>query len=178
MDVCKHSSKHWWSVTQYFGLRGRQKHHSMTAEDFSFGSDENNTTSKSSITPQKTRRSRLSPKRRSFLLETRGVPSQFLKRSSPPEMLTTGPLYLSCMLSLVKAAAHRSKQINHMMKSVIKGTTLEDSLNTQPHRLENCCRDFEDSWSKAMFNFKVTVHRNKSLDDYGEGDETEQRTSA
>ena len=29
-----------------------------------------------------------------------------------------------------------------------------------------------------MFNFKVTVHRNKSLDDYGEGDETEQRTSA
>ena len=51
-------------------------------------------------------------------------------------MRTTGPLYLSCMLSLVKAAAHRSKQINHMMKSVIKGTTLEDSLNTQPHRLE------------------------------------------
>lgn len=71
-------------------------------------------------------------------------------------MRTTGPLYPSCMLSLVRAAAHRSKQINHMMKSVIKGTTLEDSLNTQPHRLENCCRDFEDSWSKAMFNFKVT----------------------
>ena len=53
-------------------------------------------------------------------------------------MRTTGPLYPSCMLSLVRAAAHRSKQINQMMKSVIKGTTLEDSLNTQPHRLERC----------------------------------------
>ena len=33
----------WWLLTQYFGLRGRQEHHSMMVEDFSFGLDENNT---------------------------------------------------------------------------------------------------------------------------------------
>ena len=43
----------WWLLTQYFGLRGRQEHHSMTVEDFSFGLDENNTESNSSRTRQK-----------------------------------------------------------------------------------------------------------------------------
>ena len=30
----------WWQLTQHFGLRGRQDHHSMRVEDFSFRKDE------------------------------------------------------------------------------------------------------------------------------------------
>ena len=30
----------WWQLTQHFGLRGRQEHHSMRVEDFSFRKDE------------------------------------------------------------------------------------------------------------------------------------------
>jgi len=31
----------WWLLIQHFGLRGRQEHHTMQTEDFSFGVDEN-----------------------------------------------------------------------------------------------------------------------------------------
>ena len=31
----------WWFLTQYFGLWGRQEHHSMAVKDFSFGLDKN-----------------------------------------------------------------------------------------------------------------------------------------
>ena len=30
----------WWQLTYHFGLRGRQEHHSMRVEDFSFRQDE------------------------------------------------------------------------------------------------------------------------------------------
>ena len=30
----------WWQLTQHFGLRGRQEHHSMKVEDFSFRKNE------------------------------------------------------------------------------------------------------------------------------------------
>ena len=57
-----------WLLTQYFGLRGRQEHHSMKVEDFSFGLDENNMEHVEFIeNPTKTRQSGLSAKPRSFL---------------------------------------------------------------------------------------------------------------
>ena len=31
----------WWLLTQHFGLRGRQEHHTMAVEDFEFGKDDN-----------------------------------------------------------------------------------------------------------------------------------------
>ena len=31
----------WWMLTQHFGLRGRQEHHSMAVEDFTFCVDSN-----------------------------------------------------------------------------------------------------------------------------------------
>ena len=33
----------WWILTQDFGLRGRQEHHSMEVEDFSFCVDDSGT---------------------------------------------------------------------------------------------------------------------------------------
>ncbi|KAJ7382535.1 hypothetical protein OS493_034426 [Desmophyllum pertusum] len=53
---------------KYFGLRGRQEHHSMTVEDFSFGFDENNMEYvEFTENPTKTRQFGLSAKPRSFL---------------------------------------------------------------------------------------------------------------
>ena len=58
----------WWLLTQYFGIRGRQEHHNMKGEDFSFGLDENNIEYVEFIeNPTKTRQSGLSAKPRSFL---------------------------------------------------------------------------------------------------------------
>jgi hypothetical protein len=31
----------WWLLTQHFGLRGQQEHHTMAVEDFEFGEDDN-----------------------------------------------------------------------------------------------------------------------------------------
>ena len=96
----------WWLLTQYFGLRGRQEHHSMTVQDFSFGLDENKTEYVEFIeNPTKTRQSGLSAKPRSFLSKMFAtvddtcpvaIFKEFLWRR-PPEIRTTGPLYQSCM---------------------------------------------------------------------------------
>ena len=94
----------WWLLTQYFGLRGRREHHSMTDEDFSFGLDENNTEYVEFIeNPTKTRQSGLSAKPRSFHPKMFATgddrcPVAIFKEFlwlRPPEIRTTGPLYLS-----------------------------------------------------------------------------------
>ena len=58
----------WWVLTQHFGLRGRQEHHSMEVEDFAFCVDDCGT---EYITfkehPTKTRQGGLNTKRRSVL---------------------------------------------------------------------------------------------------------------
>ena len=58
----------WWILTQHFGLRGRQEHHSMTVEEFTFHKDDNGV---EYITfnenPTKTRQGGLKVKRRPVL---------------------------------------------------------------------------------------------------------------
>ena len=90
----------WWLLTQYFGLRGREEHQSMTVEDFSFALDENNTEYVELIeNPTKTRQSGLSAKPRSFLPKMFAtgddrcpvaIFKEFLWRC-PPEIRRTGP---------------------------------------------------------------------------------------
>ena len=96
----------WWLLTQYFGLRGRREHHSMKVEGFSFGLDENNMEYVKFIeNPTKTRQSGLSAKPRPFLPKMFATgdercPTAIFKEflwSRPPELRTTGPLYLSCV---------------------------------------------------------------------------------
>ena len=116
----------------------------MTVEDFSFGLDENNTEYVEFIeNPTKTRQSGLSAKPRSFLPkmfatgdDRRPVAifKEFLWRH-PHEIRTTGPLNLSCVPNPSSQVWYKRQpmevnKINDMMKSVIKGMTLEDSLKT------------------------------------------------
>ena len=116
----------------------------MTVEDFSFGLDENNTEYVEFIeNPTKTRQSGLSTKPRSFLPKMFATgddrcPVAFFKEflsRRPPEIRTTGPLYLSCVSNPSSQVWYKRQsmgvnKINDFMKSVIKGTTLEDSLKT------------------------------------------------
>ena len=179
----------WWLLTQYFGLRGRQEHHSMTVEDFSFGLDENNTEYVEFIeNPTKTRQSGLSAKPRSFLpkmFATGGdrcpvtIFKEFLSRR-PPEIC---PLYLSCVSNPSSQVWYKRQpmgvnKLNDMMKAVIKGTTLEDSRKTFSNHSarKTVVKKLKIAGLERSSIVKVTGHRNeKSLDDYDEGDENEQR---
>ena len=131
----------WWLLTQYFGLRGRQEHHSMKVEDFSFRLDENNMEYVEFIeNPTKTRQTGLSAKPRSFLPKMFAtgdercpvaIFNEFLWRR-PPELRTTGPLYLSCVSNPSSQVWYKRQpmgenKINGMMKSAIERTSLEDS---------------------------------------------------
>ena len=67
----------WWLLTQYFGLRGRQEHHSMKVEDFSFGLDENNMEYVEFIENPTTEPTKTRPKT---------SPEAFFQKCSPLEM--------------------------------------------------------------------------------------------
>ena len=90
-------------LTHYFGVRGQQKLHSMTVEDFSFGLDENNTEYVDKNTPFWT--ARKAPVEASFQKmftaeDDTDVPvvifTEFMWRP-PLEVRTTGQLCLSCV---------------------------------------------------------------------------------
>ena len=107
----------------------------MTVKDFSSELDKNNTEHVEFIVnPTKTRQSGLYAKLRNFLQNmsaTRGdrcpVIKEFLS-CRPPEIRTTGSLYLSCVSTLSSQVCYkrqpmRVNKLNNMMKALIKGTT-------------------------------------------------------
>ena len=164
----------------------------MTVEDFSFGLDENNTEYVEFIeNSTKTRQSGLSSKPRSFLpkmFATGGdrcpvtIFKEFLSRR-PPEIRTTGPLYLFCVSNPSSQVWYKRQpmgvnKLNDMMKTVIKGTTLEDSWKTFSNHSarKTVVKKLKTAGLERSSIVKVTGHRKeKSLDDYDEGDENEQR---
>ena len=96
---------------------------------------------------------------------------------------TTGPLYLSCVSNpssqvWYKQQPMRVNKLNDMMKVIIKGTPLEDSWKTFSNHSarKTVVRKLKTAGLERSPIVKVTGHRNeKSLDDYDEGDENEQR---
>lgn len=119
---------------------GRQEHYSMTVEDFRFGLDENNMESvKFNEHPTKTRQSGPSAKPQSFrskifATEDYLCPVAIFKEflcHRPPELRTTGPLYLSCVKNPTsqvwyKRQPMRVNKTNQMMKPIIKDTSLKE----------------------------------------------------
>ena len=114
---------------------------------------------------------------------SRGVAifKEFLSRR-PPEIRTTGPLYLSCVPNPSSQVWYKRQsmgvnKINDFMKSVIKGTTLEDSLKTFSNHStrKTVVKKLKTAGLERSSIVKVTGHRNeKSVDGYDEGDKREQ----
>ena len=164
----------------------------MKVEDLFFGLDNNNTEYVEFIKNlTKTRQSGLSAKPRSFLpkmFATRGdrcpvtIFKEFLSRR-PPEILITGPLYLSCVSNPSSQLWYKQQpmgvnKLNDMMKVIIKGTPLEDSWKTFSNHSarKTVVKKLKTAGLERGSIVKVRGHRNeKSLDDYEEGDENEQR---
>ena len=91
--------------------------------------------------------------------------------------------YLSCVPNRSSQVWYKRQpmgvnKINDMMKSVIKGTTLEDSLKTFSNHSarKTVVKKLKTAGLERSSIVKVMGHRNeKSLDDYDKGDEREQR---
>ena len=183
----------WWLLTQYFGLRGRQEHHSMRVEDFQIGRDENGTKYVQFVeNPTKTRQAGLSAKPRSFLPKMFATGDkvcpvalfeEFLSRR-PAELKSQGPFYLSCMQNTNSSQVWYKRQpmgihkINEMMKSIVTGTSLEHSSKcfSNHSARKTVVKKMKTAGLERSSIMKVTGHRNiNSLDDYDEADENEQR---
>ena len=94
----------------------------------------------------------------------------------PPELRTTGPLYLSCVKDPTSQVWYnrqpmRVNKTNQMMKPIIKDTSLEEhsARKTVGKKLKTA----GIKWSSIV---KLTGQRNlQCLDDYDEADENKQR---
>lgn len=182
----------WWILTQHFGFRGRQEHHSMDVEDFAFCVDDSGTeyvTFKEN--PTKTRQGGLNTKHRSVLpkmFATGGqrCPVELLKQylnRRPPELREKGPFYLA-LIENPKTNVWYKKQrlgvnsIDNMMKNVIKSTPLETSSKrlTNHTARKTVVKKLRAASVERQSIIQVTGHANeKSLNDYDEGSEKEQR---
>ncbi|CAH3031546.1 unnamed protein product [Pocillopora meandrina] len=182
----------WWILTQHFGLRGRQEHHSMEVENFSFCVDDSGTeyvTLKEN--PTKTRQRGLNTKHRSVLpkMFATGVqrcPVELLKQylsRRPQELRDKGPFYLT-IIENPKTNVWYKKQrlgvnsIDNMMKSVVKNTALETSKKklTNHNARKTVVKKLRAASVERQSIIQVTGHASeKSLNDYDEGSEKEQR---
>ena len=126
----------WWILTQHFGLRGRQEHHSMNVEDYNFCRVDRGieyVTFKEN--PTKTRQGGLNSKRRQVLPKTFAAggprcpvgPLKYFLSRRPPELRESGPLYLA-VTERPKTEVWYKKQrlgihsIDQMMKNIVKST--------------------------------------------------------
>ena len=182
----------WWILTQYFGLRGRQEHHSMKVDDFAVRKDDDGQEYVEFAEGMtKTRGGGLSKKSRDFspkMFATGGercpvsLMKEYLSRR-PQQMKTPGPFYLSVNYNAkdeiwFKAQPMGINRINQMMKRIIAGTSLEASCKklTNHSARKTLVNKLKKSNVERSSIVKVTGHRNlQSLDDYDEGDEVEQR---
>ena len=183
----------WWILTQHFGLRGRQEHHSMEVEDFSFCVDDSGTeyvTFKEN--PTKTRQGGLNTKHRSVLpkmFATGGqrCPVQLLskqyRRRPPQELRDKGPFYLA-IIENPKTNVWYKKQrlgvnsIDNMMKSVVTNTALKTSKKklTSHTARKTVVKKLRAASVERQSIIQVTGHASeKSLKDHYEGSQKEQR---
>ena len=184
----------WWLLTQYFGLRGRQEHHSMKLEDFQLCKDDNGVEFvqfTEGIT--KTRQGGLHQKHRDFQPRMFAVGGercpvslfkQFLTRR-PPSLKTSGALYLSIKSNRrpedsvwFKSQPMGVNKINEMMKGIVADTSLESAGKkfTNHSARKTLVKKLKKANVERSGIVKVTGHRNtQSLDDYDEAHEDEQR---
>ena len=189
----------WWQLSQHFGLRGRQEHHSMKVEDFVFKKDDKNNeyvTFSEGIT--KTRKSGLHEVNRAaipkmFATNTTRCPVSFLRlylSKRPLNLRSSGPLYLAVIHNPATDVWYKSSRmgqhtIDNLMKRMVENSPLKDEIaagRSKPKKLTNhSVRKTgvktlkSNGYSKSEI-IAVTGHNSeKGLDAYDSGDETQQR---
>ena len=184
----------WWLLTQFFGLRGRQEHHSMMMEDFQLcKNDEGVEFVQFTEGPTKTRQGGLQSKNRDFQPRMFSIGGercpvalfkQFVERR-PPKMQCSGPFYLSVKHNRrfndniwFKSQPMGENTISNMMKTIVAGTSLETSEKkfTNHSARKTTVSKLKKANVGRSDIVKVTGHRSiQSLYDYDEADEEEQR---
>lgn len=184
----------WWLLTQQFGLRGRQEHHTMAVEDFGFGEDDNGVeyvTFKEN--PTKTRQGGLHITRRPqlpkmFATGDERCPVSLFKEylsRRPSELRASGPFYLTPLPNVTPNNSVWFKRqnlgvnsIDKIMKMMIADTPLEGSSKrlTNHSARKTLVKKLRANNVERSSIINVTGHRNEqSLNDYDEGNENEQR---
>ena len=182
----------WYLLTLHFGLRGCQEHHEMFVEDFTFNKDDQGTEYVTfEENPTKTRQGGLRKKRRAIqpkMFATGGprCPVQFFKTylaHRPEEMRNSGPFYLA-IIDKPKSEVWYKKQRMGVNKidSFMKNMALEAELDVEGRKLTNhsvrktLVKKLKASNQPRSAIIGVTGHTSeRSLADYEEGDEAEQR---
>ena len=182
----------WWLLTQFFGLRDRQEHHAMKMEDFSpCKNDEGMEFMQFTEGPTKTRQGGLQSKKRDFQKRMFSVGGercpvalfkQFVERR-PLNMRWSGPFYLSIKRNRrlkdniwFKTQPMGENTIGNMMKITLAGTSLEESHKKFTNH--SVRKTTVSKLKKAnVERSDILKHRppKRTLDDYDEADEEEQR---
>ncbi|CAH3154921.1 unnamed protein product, partial [Porites lobata] len=161
----------WFLLTQHFGLRGCQEHHDMYVEDFAFSTDDNGIEFVTyEENPTKTRQGGLRKKRRVV------QPKMFAT-----EMRNSGPFYLALNERPTTQVWYKRQRmgvnsINSFMKNMASQADIQGKKFTNHSARKTLVKKLKAANQPRSAIIGVTGHTNeRSLADYKEGDEKEQR---
>ena len=180
----------WFLLTQHFGLRGCQEHHDMYVEDFAFSTDDNGIEFVTyEENPTKTRQGGLRKKRRvvqpkMFATGGQRCPVKLFKtflERRPEEMRNSGPFYLA-LNERPKTQVWYKRQrmgvnsINSFMKNMASQADIQGKKLTNHSARKTLVKKLKAANQPRSAIIGVTGHTNeRSLADYEEGDEKEER---
>ena len=183
----------WWLLTQHFGLRGRQEHHDMMLEHFTFKEDGDGCkyiTFAEGIT--KTRQSGLHLKQRLVvpkMFETKDpqrcpvtIFNLYISKR-PLELREKGPFYLSPITNPSSNIWFKSTQmgintINRLMKQMIANSPISDTSKkiTNHSARKTVVKKLKHNQFAKSDIITITGHNNeRGLDPYDSGDEAQQK---
>ena len=181
----------WFLLTQHFGLRGRQEHHKMNVEDFTFKLDDNGeryVTFAEGIT--KTRGGGLRKKERLVIpkmFETVDdrcpvMIFDFFLSKRPACYRTSGPIYLAIIDNpktdvWFKKTRLGVNSIDNIMRDMVKKAALPTEKKLTNHSArKTVVKKLRKSGASRSEIIEVTGHSNeRGLDPYDSGDEAQQR---
>ena len=184
----------WWLLTMHFGLRGRQEHHDMKVEDFSFQKDDGGVefvTFSEGLTKTRGGGLRVKPRLatpKMFATGKKRCPVAILKKyldKRPAELKTTGPVYLSVIDKPQTSVWYKKmpmgkNTINNIMKTMKENSPLKDVCPdkklTNHSARKTVVKKLKSSGIPKCEIKNITGHSSEQgLDDYDSGDENEQR---
>jgi len=183
----------WWTITQHFGLRGREQHYRLNVEDLLLlHDDEGRKYYVLKNGPEKNHQGGLNCNHRlvqpkMFETRTKRCPVNILSSylSKRPKILkSSGPLYLA-VIDKPKSPSVWYKtnrlgvhSLNNMMKDIVSGTSIastEKKLTNHSAR-KTCVRKLKSAGFAKSEIKNITGHsRADGLDPYDSGNETEMR---